>query len=225
MHLLFDLDGTLTDSFPGISRCINHALAELGRRAAPDSQIRSMVGVPLTTIFGVLLSSHEQALVDRAVAAYRARFDAVGIFENRVFPGISEALQRFRQSGHAMQVVTAKPKVPATRVVRHFGIEGYFEAIHGPALDERTCSKADLVGMAMAAAASAHAPAVMIGDRAEDIAAARAHGARAVGVGWGYGSRAELTAAGPDYLAETVADLVAWVESHNRTSQHDRRVI
>ena len=214
MHLFFDLDGTLTDSFPGISRCINHALAELGRGPAPEPQIRSMVGVRSTTIFGVLLASNEDELIDRAVTAYRTRFDLVGIFENRVFPGIPEALHRFRDAGHSLQVVTAKPKAPATRVVRHFGIDGYFEAIHGPELDDRTCCKADLVRDALTAAGGRHVPAVMIGDRAEDIAAARVHGARAVGVGWGYGLPAELAAAGPDFIADSITDLVAWVDSH-----------
>jgi len=213
MHLLFDLDGTLTDSFPGISRCINHALGELGRDAVPETDLRGFVGAPLTEIFGVLLASGDDALLDRAVTAYRSRFSAVGIFENQVFPGIPEALRTFRESGHSLQVVTAKPTVSARRVVRHFALDGYFEAIHGPALTDRTCSKADLVGAALKVAGTHAARAVMVGDRAEDISAARAHGVRGVAAGWGYGSRAELAAAGPDYLAETVADLVSWVQS------------
>ena len=213
MHLFLDLDGTLTDSFVGIGRCINHALAELGREAVPEPRLRGMVGAPLTTIFGVLLASNEAPLLDRAVAAYRSRFNAIGILENDVFPGIPEALHTFRESGHSLQVVTAKPTVSARRVVKHFALDGYFEAIHGPELADLSCNKADLVMAALKKAGGHAAHAVMIGDRAEDIGAARAHGVRAVGAGWGYGSRAELAAAEPDYVAETVSDLVAWVQS------------
>ena len=97
--------------------------------------------------------------------------------------------------------------------MKHFALDGYFDAIHGPEITDRNCNKADLVMAALRVAGGHVAHAVMVGDRAEDVGAARAHGLRAVGVGWGYGSRAELTAAGPDYLAETVTDLVAWVQS------------
>jgi phosphoglycolate phosphatase len=213
MHVFLDLDGTLTDSFVGISRCVNHALAELGRDSVSEPQLRGMVGTPLTTIFAVLLASDEAALLDRAVSAYRARFNAIGIFENQVFPGIPEALHQFRESGHSLQVVTAKPTVSARRVVEHFALDGFFDAIHGPELTDRSCNKADLVMAALKVAGGHAAHAVMVGDRAEDVVAARAHRVRAVGAGWGYGSRAELTAEAPDYLAETVTDLVAWVQA------------
>ena len=212
MHLWFDLDGTLTDSFPGISRSITHALAELGRTPVPDRRLRGLVGAPLTAIFAELLKSNDTALLDRAVAAYRDRFNTSGIFENSVFPGIPEALDEFRAAGHSMRVVTAKPAVSARRVLAHFALDAHFDAVHGPKLGVRACNKADLVAAALHDAGDS-APAVMIGDRAEDVRAARCHGIRAVGVGWGYGSGAELTDAIPDYIAETVSDLRAWVRS------------
>lgn len=213
MYLFLDLDGTLTDSSVGIGRCINHALVELGRDSVPEAQLRGFVGAPLSMIFGALLGSGDNALLDRAVTAYRSRFNAIGIFENQAFPGIPEALHKFRESGHSLQVVTAKPTASARRVVEHLALDRYFEAIHGTELSDRTCDKADLVMVALKVTGAHAANAVMVGDRAEDIGAARTHGIRAVGAGWGYGSRTELTAAGPDYLAETVADLVAWVQS------------
>jgi len=213
MHILFDLDGTLTDSFPGISRCINHALVELGREPATDSTLRGFVGRPLTDIFGAILASPDEALIDRAVEAYRRRFNEVGIFENALFPGIMDVLQACRADGHRMQVVTAKPAVPARRVIAHFGLDEYFEAIHGPDLADRTCDKAALVRAALAHADAAASDAVMVGDRAEDIAAARANGVRSVGVAWGYGARAELASALPDYLADTPTVLTEWIRS------------
>lgn len=219
---MFDLDGTLTDSFPGISRSVNHALVTLGRDAVSDRSLRGLVGSPLTTIFGTLCSSTDAELLDRAVAAYRERFNATGMFENSVFPGIPEALRQLRASGHALQVVTAKPAVSARRVLEHFALDTFFDAIHGPDLADRTCNKADLVGAALKVAGDGTG-AVMIGDRADDIAAAQAHRIRAVGVAWGYGLHSELVEAGADYVAETVDDLVAWVRSISTAAETPSR--
>ena len=213
MLLLFDLDGTLTDSSPGIIRCINHALRELGHQAVPDHRVLGLIGTPLAEIFGTLLDSGDVVVLDAAVAAYRRRFNDVGIFENALFPGIIDALHGFRRSGHALQIVTAKPAVAARRVIEHFDIARFFDAVHGPDLGARTCQKADLVGAALNRMGPRTGLAMMIGDRAEDVLAARAHDIPGIGVGWGYGSRQDLDAAGPAFVAESVAELVEWVES------------
>ncbi|HEU4691168.1 MAG TPA: HAD hydrolase-like protein [Vicinamibacterales bacterium] len=210
MHLLFDLDGTLTDSFPGISQSINQTLTTLGREAVPLDQLRPFVGARLATIFGSLLQSEDEALIDRAVEIYRPLFDEVGILESRVFPGIPDALTTFRDAGHSLQVVTVRSIGSAKLVVRHFGLDHYFDAVHGPVPTERTGDKAALVRAALDRAGAGSEDAIMIGDRAEDIRAARAHGIGAVAVAWGYGAPAELQDAGPDYLAQTVDDLVAY---------------
>lgn len=212
MHLLFDLDGTLTDSSPGIIRCINFALTELGQAALPDAQLRGMIGRPLALIFERLLDTPDDATVDRAIDAFRVRFNDVGIFENSVFPGIAEALTHLRQSGHRLQVVTAKPLVNARRVVEHFGLLPLFDAVHGPALDHRACDKAELVADALRTAGDDRT-AVMIGDHADDIRAARRHGLRAAAVAWGYGTPDEIASAQPDYIAATTTDLVRWIET------------
>jgi len=213
MHLLFDLDGTLTDSFPGISQSVNHALVEVGREPVPDTRLRPLVGAPLRTIFSTLLGPADLLVVSRVIAAYRARFDEVGIFANRVFPGIPEALNAFRASGHTLQVVTARSATSARHVVRHFALDGYFDAVHGPEPADHACDKADLVLAALRAGDASASQTIMIGDRADDIRAARAHGVRAIAVGWGYGAPAEIAAAQPDFVAATVTDLVAWVQS------------
>jgi len=213
MHLLFDLDGTLADSFPGISRSINTTLTTLGRDPLPDERLRACVGLRLATIFGNLLDTDDQALIDRAVAIYRPLFDEAGIFESRVFPGIPEALSTFRASGHALQVVTVRSIQSARLVVRHFELEPYFDAVHGPLPTERGCDKADLVRAALTLAGARAEDAIMIGDRADDIRAARAHGVRAVAVGWGYGGHDELTEARPDFVAGSVPELVGFVGS------------
>jgi phosphoglycolate phosphatase len=213
MHLFFDLDGTLTDSSPGIVRCINHALDALGYAPLPDERLRPMVGASLASIFREVLDPDDLHVVDAAVEWYRQRFNAVGIFENSLFPGIVEALDELCHAGHRLQVVTAKPTVAARRVVDHFQIAGYFTAVHGPALTDRHCDKADLVAAALRVATGHVGPVAMVGDRADDIHAARRNEVRAVAAGWGYGTEEELLAARPEYLAPTVADLLGWVQT------------
>jgi phosphoglycolate phosphatase len=213
VHLFFDLDGTLTDSWPGIARCINHALVTEGREPVSDGELRPMIGAPLTTIFQTLLGSRDVGTLDRAVQSYRQRFDSTGMFENRLFPGVLEALDEFARAGHQLQIVTAKPRVSAERVIDYFQISGYFVAVHGPTLEDRTSDKAALIAAALMMANGEEGAAVMIGDRAEDVHAGRRRNVRTVAAGWGYGTRDELLAAGPEYFAPTVADLVAWVQT------------
>jgi phosphoglycolate phosphatase len=213
MHLLFDLDGTLADSFPGISRSINQTLTTLGREAVPEERLRQFVGLRLSAIFSTLLRSEDEDLIDRAVEIYRPLFDEAGIFAGRVFPGVPEALTTFHRAGHSLQVVTVRSIESARLVVRHFGLEHHFDAVHGPDRTQRNCDKADLVRAALDVVGSDPRDAVMIGDRADDIRAARAHGVLAVAAGWGYGAHEELRTAQPDYFASTIGDFVAWVQS------------
>jgi phosphoglycolate phosphatase len=221
MHLLFDLDGTLADSFPGISRSINQTLTVLGRPTVAVDDLRPFVGARLAAIFGALLQSDDVTLVDRAVDLYRPLFDEVGILDSRVFPGVPEALATFRDAGHSLQVVTVRSIESARLVVRHFNLDGYFDAVHGPEPAQRVCDKADLVRAALDLAGAHARDTIMIGDRADDIRAARAHGVCAVAVGWGYGARAELDAVEPDYFAPGISDLVAWVQSRHVPQHQD----
>jgi len=213
MNLLFDLDGTLTDSSPGIVRCIEHGLAAAGHHADEAERARRLIGVPLPDIFRSLLDSTDEQAIERAVAAYRTRYNETGMFENALYPGVADALDELYGSGHTLQVVTAKPAVSAARVLDHFGIARFFRAVHGPDLSARSYRKADFVRAALQLTGSDPTETTMIGDRVEDVEAAREHGVAAVAVAWGYGARQELLDAGPSYLAESAAGLVAWVRS------------
>jgi phosphoglycolate phosphatase len=210
MHLLFDLDGTLVDSFPGISRSINQTLTTVGREPVPEAQLRQFVGKRLAAIFSTLLGAEDEALVDRAVEIYRPLFDEVGILDSRVFPGIPEALATLRDAGHSLQVVTVRSLGSAKLVVRHFGLEQYFDAVHGPDRSLRSGDKADLVRAALDLAGADPRDAIMIGDRSDDVRSARTHGVHAVAIEWGYGTADELREAEPDYFAPSVADLVSY---------------
>ena len=211
MHLFFDLDGTLTDSSPGIIRCINHALAKLDCDAADELRLRGMIGTPLAEIFPKLTGRRDPAFVRRAIEAYRERFNEVGIFENSLYPEMADALEGWHADGHTMRVVTIKPGVAASRVVEHFGIAKFFAGVHGPAANDRSPDKKKLIGAALKQTKAARRAIVMIGDRAEDVLAARHHDIRAIAVGWGYGDREELKAARPERVVDTVADLAAWI--------------
>lgn len=211
-HLLFDLDGTLTDSGPGIVNCVNHALDVMGRATVTDREIRSQIGAPLSAIFARLFASNDSVLIERAIEAYRDRFNRIGIFENALYPGIADALQALAEAGHTLQVVTAKPAVPARRVIEHFRINHHFAALHGPGLDGPGCNKADLVAAALAHAGADREDTIMIGDRRDDVLAARANGVIAVGAGWGYGSAEELLGAGAAFVAHDVARFLEWIQ-------------
>jgi len=203
--LLFDLDGTLTDPKPGITRSIAHALERMGRESPPLDDLAFAIGPPLRKSLARLLGDDTPATVERALAHYRERFADVGLFENEVYAGIEKTLGQLRGEGHALFVATSKPRVYATRIVEHFGLAPHFEAVHGCELDGTREDKRHL----LAHLARLHGidRAVMIGDRGADMIAARHHGLHALGVTYGYGSAGELLAAGAHQLAASPAEI------------------
>jgi len=204
-ELLFDLDGTLTDNYAGISASIRHALARLAAPPPDDSELRQFVGPPLRATFAQLLGTQDRYTVERAIGHYRERFSAVGWKENVAYPGIEEALARLRAAGARLFVCTAKPLVFAERIIAHFGFDAHFAGVYGADLEGRFDDKARLLAHLLEREGIAGADAVMIGDRDNDVRAARASGVRAVGVLWGYGTAAELADA--DAIVATPAEL------------------
>ena len=209
MHLMFDLDGTLTDPLPGIGRCIQHAMARLGREVPADGTLARFVGPPLRGTFAELLATADARLIETAVAHYRERFATIGLFENAVYPEVVGGLAALAAAGHRLRVVTSKPVVYARRIVEHFGLRGYFLDVHGSELDGRNVDKTDLIGLVLRQEGIAAAQAWMIGDRAQDLRGGRTNGVRTAGVLWGYGSEPELRAEAPDLLVQRMSDLVA----------------
>ncbi|MGE5089227.1 MAG: HAD hydrolase-like protein [Candidatus Levyibacteriota bacterium] len=205
--LLFDLDGTLTDNYAGISASIGHALSRLGA-APPDEQtLRACVGPPLRESFARLLETTDAARVELAVAHYRERYASIGWRENVVYDGIERMLETLAARSTRMFVCTAKPLTFARRIVAHFGLDPHFEGVYGPGLDGRHDDKSLLLAHLLAQEGIAPQDAVMIGDRAGDVTAARANGVAAIGVLWGYGSPGELAAA--DRIVGSPGELVA----------------
>jgi phosphoglycolate phosphatase len=208
--LLFDLDGTLTDPKPGIVRCMRYALERLDAPSPSDDVLASLsIGPSLRGTFATLLETSDRALVERALALYREQYAETGLFENHVYDGVARMLDDAPLVASAAFVATLKPKVYADRIVHHFGLARHFDGVYGPELEGRFDDKAELLAHLLAVEKIASANAVMIGDRAGDIVAARANGVRSVGVLWGYGSRAELLDAGADGLCESPGELAS----------------
>lgn len=206
---LFDLDGTLTDPEVGITTCIAYGLERLGAKVPPQSELRDWIGAPLqATLFDHLGS---RALADRALAYYRERFVRTGMFENEPYDGMHEALAAVRARCDRLVVVTSKPTVFAEKIVRHFGMDGYFEAVHGSELDGRHTDKGELVAHVADRHGLDAGRSVMIGDRRYDIEAARRNGLKSLGVLWGFGSRDELESAGADAVCDRVDALSSTV--------------
>jgi phosphoglycolate phosphatase len=207
MNVLIDLDGTLTDSRPGIVASIQHALRALGHQAPEALALQKYIGPPLHAAFRELLPVNTDADVARAIAAYRERYVAIGMFENAVYAGVLDSLELLRERGARLFVATSKPQVFAQRILEHFELNHYFDKIYGSELDGQRTDKIDLIAHVLAQSQLQKAQTVMVGDRHHDIVGAMTNGVRAVGVLWGYGSRTELSGAGAETLLETPSDL------------------
>src|SRR5688572_2953873 len=208
-NYLFDLDGTLTDPKEGITRSIAHALERMGVEAPPLDDLCFAIGPPLRASLARLIGTEERQAVEKTLAYYRERFADVGLFENAPYEGIAEALASLRGEGATLFVATSKPKVYAERIVRHFGLDTHFEAVHGCELDGTREAKRDLLEHLLATHAIERPAAVMVGDRDVDMIAARHHGLGALGVTYGYGGREELLGAGAHALCDVPADIPA----------------
>ena len=207
MNIFFDLDGTLTDAAPGITRCLEHALRRLGRESPPLAALRRFVGPPLHDTFAELLGSRDTGAVEGAIRLYRERFVEVGMFENELYPGVPEGLASLGRAGHRMWVVTSKPTVYADRIVRHFELTAWLQGVYGSEMSGANADKRQLLREVLQRERLAAPDCWMVGDRMHDIRAARENGISCVGVSWGYGTAEELGDAGPDHIVGSMAEL------------------
>ena len=211
-HIYFDLDGTLTDPYEGITRCILYALDELGYPHPDDDYLYSCIGPPLWDTFPELVG---EELTKKAVALYRERFVDVGWKENKPYEGIHDALANVAEAGHTLFVATAKPHMHAARIIEHFGMGDYIHNVYGSELDGTRATKTDLLKFAVDKNPGT-VTRIMIGDRRHDLAGAIANDIEPVGVTWGYGSLEELETAGATAIAHSPAELVDIVDRFTR---------
>ena len=205
-YLLFDLDGTLTDPMEGICRSAAVGLAHFGI-IEDYRNLTFFIGPPLIdTYMEHYGMTKEQAR--EAVAAFRSHFTPVGIFENEVYPGIPEMLERLKEAGFVTAVATSKPEEFAKRILEHFGLDRWIDFCFGATMDEQRTKKEEVLSYALEALGSPDPSKVlMIGDRCYDCEGAEAVGIRCAGVLYGYGSREELEEAGAYRIAESVDGL------------------
>ncbi|HEL1811895.1 HAD family hydrolase [Streptococcus suis] len=204
--ILFDLDGTLTDSGQGILNSVAYALEKMGIEEPDTANLNRFIGPPLYESFSRFYQLSPED-TQSAVDAFRVYFKEKGMFENQLYPGIIPLLEELRTAGKTLVIATSKPEIFAKQILEHFGIAHYFDVIAGASLDSSRISKADVIGYAINQLEAFPKHAVMIGDREHDIEGARMHQLPAIGVLYGYGSNQEFEKAGATMIVETVQDL------------------
>ncbi len=208
---LFDLDGTLTDPAEGITNSVMYALEKYNIHVADRSELYPFIGPPLVDSFKKYFGfSGEQAV--QAVAYYREYFRDAGIFENRLYEGIPDLLEKLRSKGVTVALATSKPYEFAIRILKHFDLYPYFDHFGAATMDGRISRKEDVIADLLARLGGIDRSSVlMIGDRDQDIIGAKKNGLESVGVLWGYGSREELQGAGADYVVGKPEDILALI--------------
>ena len=202
--ILFDLDGTLTDSGEGIMNCAIFALSHYGIPAPSEAELRSFVGPPLTESFARFGVPEDQ--LTEAVQIYRSRYLPIGKFENHPYPGVQELLEKLKADGHSLFVATSKPENTSIEILQHFGLDGYFDKICGASTDFSRNSKEAVIAYLLESC-GARDQAIMVGDTAYDVIGAKAHGIPTIGVSWGYGLTEDMESAGAAAIAHTMDEL------------------
>ena len=199
--ILFDLDGTLTDSGEGIINCASLALRHYGIPIPDRETMRVFVGPPLRDTFYKFGVPEDK--LDEAVEVYRSRYIPIGKFENTPYPGIHELLAKLKSEGHKLYVATSKPEQMSMDILNKFELAQYFDLLAGATLDGSRDSKADVIAYLLQQTGS-DLETVMVGDTVYDIVGAAAHNMPAIGVSWGYGNVAEMKKAGAKAIAHTM---------------------
>ncbi len=206
--ILFDLDGTLTDSMEGVIRSVQYMQEKMGFEVWSFDDLRFIVGPPLIESFTKELAM-DMETAETAVEVFRERYGTIGLFENKVFPGIVELLEDLKAKGKRMAVATSKKEELAVEILEHFDIAKYFEVIGGDKREAGRDNKAKVIDYVLETMAADKADVIMVGDRKFDIEGAHAIGIPCIAVEFGYGDRAEFEAHAADYIAATTEDISA----------------
>ncbi len=208
--ILFDLDGTITDSGEGIINCVIYALERFGLPIPARESLRYFVGPPLHESFvkqGVPADRAEEA-----VAVYRERYVPTGMFENTPYPGVREMLEALKAAGHTLYVASSKPEWMCVEILKHFDLDGYFKMICGATMDTSRTNKEAVIEYLIQENGKADNM-IMVGDTKFDVIGAKAHGIPCFGVSWGYGSVEEMREAGAVSIAFTMEELAGMLQS------------
>jgi Predicted phosphatases len=218
-HVLLDLDGTLSDSEPGILRSLQWACEQEGFPIPTDEAVRSVIGPPFE--IGLPAIGIPDDALERVINTYRDRYTRIGAYENTLYPGIIEMLDGLADLGLSLSIATAKPEQTAHPILDYFGISDRFDVRAGATLTSERRTKAQVIEFALRELEIHADPdlvhhVIMVGDRDHDVLGAMHHGITCIGVTWGYGSIPELLSAGAVALAETPAEVVDLVQQSYR---------
>ena len=206
-YYFFDLDGTLTNPALGITNSFIHAIKYFGLEVPSYKKLCTFIGPPLVYTFENSFGFDKEKS-ELGVKKYREYFSQKGLFENEVYEGIPEILEKLKKEGKKLVVATSKPEEFSVRILKHFNLAKYFECICGSNMDETRSKKAEVISYAInRCQIKDKSKIIMIGDREHDIIGAKENGVKSCGVLFGFGSREELKNAGADYIVESVKDL------------------
>ena len=228
-YILFDLDGTITDSSEGITGCVSYALSTLGIKEDNQDVLRKYIGPPLDEGFANNHGLNKQDAL-KAVAAYRERYKDIGIYENILFDGIKEMLFGLREDGYVIALATCKPEIYVPRILEYFNIAHLFDIAVGSELEGgKRRHKDDVILEVLyqiidkyklnpdnakknsteydALLSDVKAYALMIGDRKDDILGAKSVGISSMGVRYGFAEPGELEACGADVIVDNITDI------------------
>ncbi len=209
---LFDLDGTLTDPREGILNSVRSALILEGFSAPPIEGLEWVIGPPLRESFATLANLQVADIqIEQLMTRYRERFAPIGLYENHVFSDIPNVLESIRSRGIHCFVATSKPTVYAKKIINHFQLDRHFDRVLGSELDGSREDKQEIIHELLSEFHLQADQTLMVGDRKFDILGAKANGLNAIGVLYGFGSKAELTAAGALHLAEKPLDILNYI--------------
>lgn len=211
-HILWDLDGTITDPKEGIFKCIQYALEKFGVTPPSADSLDWCIGPPLTLCFRQLAPNSTEDEVNLLIDFYRERFAVTGLYENKLYPQIKEILSEVAKTKKQL-LATSKPHIFANRIMNHFELSQYFQQIYGSELNGERSDKSELIAYILKLEKISPEDVYMIGDRKHDIIGAKNNGVESIGVTWGYGGREELLAAEADLIFDNPTDLQAFLLS------------
>ena len=209
--ILFDLDGTLTDSGEGIINCVIYALERFGLPIPSRESLRYFVGPPLHESFIKQGVPADQA--EKAVAVYRERYIPIGKFENTPYPGIRELLETLKAEGHTLYVATSKPEQISIDVLEHFDLAKYFDRICGATMDTSRSNKEAVIAYLLEQNGRTD-NIIMVGDTKFDVIGAKAHGIPCIGVSWGYGGIQDMLEAGASAIVHSTEELLNLIRNN-----------
>lgn len=207
-YVLFDVDGTITDPYYGISECVNYALASRGLAEKDEAKLRSFIGPPLRVTFAKYGFNPEES--EELVAKYRELYNVSGIFKDTIYPYMEAVLKELSNHGIKLATASCKPTEACKTVLKHVGVLNFFDDVTGASLDSSLDSKPEIIREVLKKLGIPKdelESVVMVGDRSTDILAAKENGIASIGACYGYGGKEELSAAGADFLAENPLEI------------------